>query len=96
VDPNVGLVPVDDPQWHGVVVPPDSPAEHTDVDVVFCMLARRIPFMLLPDLAWPGRIPMDLVSSASTTGPIGIVGGTAMEPSAEHPDAGFSASQQAC
>jgi hypothetical protein len=73
--------PVDPESLEGILgLPtPQQPAECADAELVLRMLARRVPLLLLPDLAWPGRIPMEPAptnSSAAVTGPIAIVGGT--------------------
>jgi hypothetical protein len=61
---------------------PEHPAECADAAVVLRLLASGVPLLLLPDLAWPGRIstePEHMVTSAAVTGPIGIVGGSSTE-----------------
>jgi hypothetical protein len=57
---------------------PEHPAECADAATVLRLLASGVPLLLLPDLAWPGRIPAgpeQTVPFATITGPIGIVGG---------------------
>jgi hypothetical protein len=71
------------------------PAPEQPAGLILRMLARGVPLMLFPDLAWPGRIPADLpaplappvttVRSAGTTGPIVIVGGTSAGTAAPQP-----------
>jgi hypothetical protein len=92
---------------------PEHPTECAASVLILRMLANGVPLLLLPDVAWPGRIPADreeTVTSATVTGPIGIVGGTSAARSATAavlagtraaPDyvpheAGFSEGQQAC
>jgi hypothetical protein len=74
---------------------PEQPVECADTELILGMLANGMPLMLLPDLAWPGVIAVELprsrpapgatVGSAGTTGPVAIIGGTpAARARAEH------------